>query len=439
VLSVNTNLSSLFSQRKIRENQDDLSRSMEKLSSGLRINSAKDDSAGLTISSEMTASIRSAQSLNRNIGDGISLVQVAEGALTEVDQILQRARELAVQASNGTLNSSDRKVLNQEFLQLKSEVDRLADSTEIFGIHPLKGDPIPPPVVPPVPKPPDLPVAGDTKHIMDVFFHSGYSTDLINSGIIPIAYIPSGAINVQINMDDNGADDDIQIFTQNGKHLAGTPASDSAWIANSVNSDTDFKEKVFLESSGFKSDAQYDDSQLLNGQNAFGLTEPLPLNLNYNGMNISYSGDGYPNSNERIIIDKTTEPLLIIVVGSQWFKATAFWDTMPPKGAIPPVEPTPPEPVEPVVVPPEPPKPINIVVEAQYGQSTSVIGINKTPSTTKDLDLEEVVIDPFAEAQKAMTKLSAALEKVSDYRSYYGATQQRLEFSLISRLVPIET
>ena len=132
MLSVNTNISSLFSQRKIRENQDDLSRSIEKLSSGLRINSAKDDSAGLTISSEMTASIRSAQSLSRNIGDGISLVQVAEGALTEVNQILQRLRELAVQASNGTLNASDRKVLNQEFLQLKSEVDRLADSTEIL-------------------------------------------------------------------------------------------------------------------------------------------------------------------------------------------------------------------------------------------------------------------------------------------------------------------
>lgn len=435
MLSVNTNISSLFSQRKIRENQDDLSRSMEKLSSGQRINSAKDDSAGLTISSEMTASIRSAQSLSRNIGDGISLVQVAEGALTEVNQILQRLRELAVQASNGTLNASDRKVLNQEFLQLKSEVDRLADSTEIFGIYPLKSDPIPPPVAPPAPKPPELPVAGDTPHIMNVFPSSGFKIDYRDSGIIPIAYIPAGAKNIRIDINAYNIkewDDDIQIFNQEGKHLVGTPLSDYVWDVNSVKNESDLKDKVFLEKNGFKSSASYDDSQLLNGHSLFDF-DSLPLTSNYNNMNISYSGDGdkLNDTREKIFIDKTTEPLLVMVVGFGTFEATAFWDTMPPPGSAP-VEPTPPEPVEPVVAPLVPPKPINIVVEAQYGQSTSVIGINKTPSTTKDLDLEEVVIDPFAEAQKAMTKLSAALEKVSDYRSYYGSTQQRLEFSLNS-------
>jgi len=111
-----------------------LSTSMEQLSTGKRINSAADDAAGLAISNKMTAQIRGLNQAVRNANDGISLMQVAEGATTEITNMLQRMRELAVQASNDTYTSFDRSALNAEVTQLKEEITRIADNTEWNGM-----------------------------------------------------------------------------------------------------------------------------------------------------------------------------------------------------------------------------------------------------------------------------------------------------------------
>jgi flagellin len=130
---INTNISSLNAQRNLTTSQSALATSLQRLSSGLRINSAKDDAAGLAITERMTAQVRGLNQAARNASDGISLAQTAEGALGEIGNNLQRIRELAVQASNGTNTQTDRNALQSEVTQLLSEIQRVATQTTFNG------------------------------------------------------------------------------------------------------------------------------------------------------------------------------------------------------------------------------------------------------------------------------------------------------------------
>lgn len=136
---INTNVKSLVAQDAISKNNVALSTSMQRLSTGSRINSAKDDAAGLAISTRMTSQVRGLNMAVRNANDGISLMQTSEGAMDEVTSILQRMRELAVQSVNGTNNSSDRVALNDEVSQLKTEIDRIAKTTQFNSQNILDG------------------------------------------------------------------------------------------------------------------------------------------------------------------------------------------------------------------------------------------------------------------------------------------------------------
>jgi flagellin len=136
---INTNVSSLQVQRNLSQTSSSLATSIERLSTGLRINSAKDDAAGLAISTRFTTQIQGQNQAIRNANDGISLAQTAEGALDEVTNNLQRIRELAVQSSNATNSGSDRAALQQEVGQLLSEINRVADSTTFNGVNLLDG------------------------------------------------------------------------------------------------------------------------------------------------------------------------------------------------------------------------------------------------------------------------------------------------------------
>ncbi|VAW94104.1 Flagellin protein FlaB [hydrothermal vent metagenome] len=136
---INTNIMSLNSQRHLNRSQDALQTSLQRLSSGLRINSAKDDAAGLAISERFTAQIRGLNQAIRNSNDGISLAQTAEGALSESGNILQRIRELSVQSANATNSASDRQALQAEVGQLVSELERIAVNTEFNGQKILDG------------------------------------------------------------------------------------------------------------------------------------------------------------------------------------------------------------------------------------------------------------------------------------------------------------
>jgi len=136
---INTNVASLNAQRNLTASQGSLNTSLQRLSSGLRINSAKDDAAGLAIADRFTSQIRGLDVASRNANDGISLAQTAEGALGEVTSNLQRVRELAVQAANATNSASDRAALGTEATQLLAEVDRVANQTKFNGVSLLDG------------------------------------------------------------------------------------------------------------------------------------------------------------------------------------------------------------------------------------------------------------------------------------------------------------
>ncbi len=133
-LSVNSNISSLNAQRQLSNATNDLGTSYERLSSGKRINSAKDDAAGLQISSRLSAQINGLNQASRNANDAISLSQTAEGALDEYTNTVQRMRTLAVQSSNGSNTTADRTALNTEFQELSSELVRIASQTSFGGV-----------------------------------------------------------------------------------------------------------------------------------------------------------------------------------------------------------------------------------------------------------------------------------------------------------------
>ena len=137
--TINTNVASLTAQRNLGMSQSSLNTSIQRLSSGLRINSAKDDAAGLAISERFTSQIRGLNQAARNANDGISLAQVAEGAMKSAGDILQRVRELAVQSANASNSPSDRQALQQEVGQLVAELDRISQTTEFNGAKLLDG------------------------------------------------------------------------------------------------------------------------------------------------------------------------------------------------------------------------------------------------------------------------------------------------------------
>ncbi|MDN3919781.1 flagellin [Roseateles violae] len=138
-MSVNTNSVSLNAQRNLSSSQNSLATSMQRLSSGLRVNSAKDDAAGLAIAERMSAQTRGLNVAARNANDGISLAQTAEGALGKVGDMLQRMRELSVQSGNATNSNDDRKALQAEVSQLRDEIDRVAKTTSFNGRKLLDG------------------------------------------------------------------------------------------------------------------------------------------------------------------------------------------------------------------------------------------------------------------------------------------------------------
>ncbi|HGW5506246.1 TPA: flagellin [Citrobacter koseri] len=136
---INTNLMSLTTQNNLNKSQSALGTAIERLSSGLRINSAKDDAAGQAIANRMTSQIKGMNQAARNANDGISMAQTAEGSLNEINNNLQRIRELAVQASNGTNSASDLESLQDEVTARLAEIDRVAEKTDFNGIKLLDG------------------------------------------------------------------------------------------------------------------------------------------------------------------------------------------------------------------------------------------------------------------------------------------------------------
>ncbi len=139
-LVLNTNVASLNTQRAVSKTQNTMSTAMERLSSGLRVNSAKDDAAGLAIGTRMEGQIRGLNVAARNANDGISMIQVADGALSTIGDMMLRMRELAVQAANGSLGTTDRNALDDEYQSLSDAIGTMADQTKFNGLAIISGD-----------------------------------------------------------------------------------------------------------------------------------------------------------------------------------------------------------------------------------------------------------------------------------------------------------
>ena len=136
---INTNVSATLASNAINKNDRAMTTAMERLSTGLRINSASDDAAGLAIAARMRSQVEGLEQAARNANDGISMIQVAEGAYVEVSNMLSRMKEMAVQAASGTYSATDRAALNLEFSQLQSELQRIAGNTQWNGFNILDG------------------------------------------------------------------------------------------------------------------------------------------------------------------------------------------------------------------------------------------------------------------------------------------------------------
>jgi flagellin len=132
-MQVNHNIRAMITQHSLYSSNNSMSKSLEKLSTGLRINRAQDDSAGLAMSEQMRTQIRGLGKAKQNAGDGVAALQIAEGGLSEITNIMQRQRELAIQAANDTLTSTERKYLNDEFVELSKEIGRISTSTDYNG------------------------------------------------------------------------------------------------------------------------------------------------------------------------------------------------------------------------------------------------------------------------------------------------------------------
>lgn len=139
-LRIKTNVASLNSQRRLGQSTSNMAKDMERLSSGFRINRSADDAAGLAISETMTGQIRSLDQAKRNANDGISMIQVAEGGMSEISNMLVRMRELATQAASDTIGNKERSFTNKEYNQLVEEVNRVINTTEFNGLKLLQGE-----------------------------------------------------------------------------------------------------------------------------------------------------------------------------------------------------------------------------------------------------------------------------------------------------------
>ncbi|ELY4510481.1 flagellin [Cronobacter dublinensis] len=392
-----------------------LSQSIERLSSGMRINSAKDDAAGQAIANRMSATLNANDVATRSMNDGISLSQTAEGALSEVSALLMRAKELAVQAATGTLDSSDRAAISTEFGQIKAQIDAIATGTTIFGKYPLA------PAAPPKPPAPQL---GNIPSINQRFPVPGQQYTF-SSGLVPLAYIPAGATDITLTINSGWMDDDIQLFSRDGSHLVGTPLNgptrDFTWTNNGVNSTATANTKVISTDNGFLPGASYSDTNLTQGPATYNVSGGAVKN--YNGMTITYSGDGdryetpatgWANNGtvsagnylERLSIDKVTEDVIIMVVGNGSFFGQMTWSKLP----LPTDKPDGPVSTD-----------TDIVMSADYGEAVKYKTIPATPSDTKTLGLDAARLDNQQGASQAIDTIDHALDTVSSYRGTYGS------------------
>jgi flagellin len=247
---INSNIASLNSQRALNSSQSDLSTSLERLSSGLRINSAKDDAAGLAISDRMTSQIRGMNQAVRNANDGISLAQTAEGALGSTSDNLQRIRELSIQSANSTNTASDRKALNSEVNQLLDEIQRVGVSTQFNGTNLLDGSF----------QAEQFQVGANANQTIDIGI-TGATTNLLGAYQSTSTAVTSAAFD-----GDSFTINDTEIGVSAATSANGFTASSAAAKATAINSKTDETGVTATATNSVTGDAPLAGGSLSNGE-----------------------------------------------------------------------------------------------------------------------------------------------------------------------------
>jgi flagellin len=402
MVSLLTNVSSKLAHRASKSVDRLHAQAMQRLSTGSRVNAAKDDAAGLAIGNRMTSTINTGNQLIKGIANGLSLVQVAEGSLQSIMGLLQRMRELSVHAVNDTLTASDRSALNQEFQALNAEIDRISLDTKIFDRYPLA--PLKAiPVTDPAP-------IGDTLPINQILTADDQN---FPSGLKSLGYIPKGFTDVTLNLNSFGADDDIQIFSTDGKHLLGTPiltSTDPVWLSKGITSTATANSEIMNTANAFDAGASYDGS-VLQTATAYDINTLSNTNV-YKGMTIKFSGDGHTSGQylEKVTIDVVTENLVVMVIGNGVFSANGTWT----------------EPHIDVLSSDPYSEDTNIVLSAPLGQSLKSLTIKATPSDTISLDTADSQIATASGATAAIGKIDQAIQKVNENVVGYGALVSRL-------------
>ncbi len=407
-LAVNHNFMAANVARSIDAHYGNLKTSVMRLSSGLRINSAADDTAGLAIRELMRADIASLKQGMRNVNDAISMVQTADGALQVIDECLIRMKELAMQAATGTYDSIQRGIIDAEFQIQAKEIDRIAYSTDFNGIKLLDGSLsgqhdgslLTSSVAAKIhfgsgndsqedyyyihSFAADTVALGLTEKSQELPAHLDVLSDKLTngvterfiSGLVTFAIIPQGTTDIFFHLDDLGRNDSLQIFTMNGEHIIGTPSSGEDWINAGIANPSDLATHIVTEGNGFLADSVYDASNL-NGKQSITYTDTPPYNqFSINSMQIGYSGEIESNNNEYISIYEAKEHLLVFAVGAGAFEISASWDFMPEKG-------------EPY--------------------------------------FQRLTIETQSSAQEALEKIDNAIVEKDNIRAHFGAMQNRLE------------
>ena len=444
-LSVNHNLMAYGVSRQLSAHYDTLADSVRRLSTGLRVERSADDAAGLAIRELMRADIRALGQGARNANDAISLIQTADGALQIIDEKLIRMKELAEQAATGTYDSTQRLIINSEFQQMASEIDRIAKATDFNGVKLLDGslsgrhDGSGRGSADGLSSTGALKVHfGTANDSAEDYYYveigdctlaglglreggaagggggggggAGYggvpilservqngTQDRFNSGIVSFAIIPAGATGLNLFLHDGGQNDTFQIFTRSGKHIAGTNLTNvNGWGGHQGE-----PSQFMTEQNGFFPGAVYDSSQLNGTGRDVTYNYDNPSQFNVDGMNIEYSGDlgslsldGY-DMREVLKIDVVTEDLVIMIVGTGVFDLTASWTTMGAGGA-----------------------------------GGFVPG---------DPNGDIISISTQALAQRALNRLDNAIVRKDQIRAHLGATQNRLENTVTNLNVQAES
>ena len=428
--SIKHNLLAVETTRHLTAHYASLSDSVRRLSTGLRVERAADDAAGLAVRELMRADVAALGQGARNANDAISMIQTADGALQIIDEKLIRMKELAEQAATGTYDSTQRLIIDSEFQQMASEIDRIAKATDFNGVKLLDGS---------LSGPHDGTGRGSADGLsstgaLKVHFGTandsaedyyyveigdctlaglglreggagggggggGYGgvpilSDVLQngvqgggaSGIVSFAIIPAGTTNFSFILRDNGQNDDIEIFTRSGQHLAGTTLPD--WTVTIMPPRPVDPSDFISETNGFLPGATYTNTVNGTGTNINFVDSNTLTTFTINGMTISYTGSDPKNVQrdeyERITIDYVTEDLILMIPGRGSFRGTANWTAMPTAGGGG------------VVTPGDP--------------NGDIISIK-----TQEL------------AQQALNRLDSAIVRKDQVRAHLGAMQNRLE------------